>query len=90
MAVHAEGLLERARIFPTLAAALAEERDTLEDVIEEIIGSVEDEFEKEAPLFLADTMTAGRIARRRARRANRRWRSDQSRRECNPCAVDCT
>ena len=34
---------------------------TLEDVIEEIIGSVEDEFEKEAPLFLADTMSAGRI-----------------------------
>jgi CBS domain containing-hemolysin-like protein len=34
---------------------------TLEDVIEEIIGSVEDEFEKEAPLFLADTMSTGRI-----------------------------
>jgi CBS domain containing-hemolysin-like protein/mannitol/fructose-specific phosphotransferase system IIA component (Ntr-type) len=34
---------------------------TLEDVIEEIIGSVEDEFEKEVPLFLADAMTAGRI-----------------------------
>jgi CBS domain containing-hemolysin-like protein/mannitol/fructose-specific phosphotransferase system IIA component (Ntr-type) len=34
---------------------------TLEDVIEEIIGSVEDEFEKETPLFLADAMTAGRI-----------------------------
>jgi len=34
---------------------------TLEDVIEEIIGSVEDEFEKEVPLFLADTMGAGRI-----------------------------
>jgi CBS domain containing-hemolysin-like protein/mannitol/fructose-specific phosphotransferase system IIA component (Ntr-type) len=34
---------------------------TLEDVIEEIIGSVEDEFEKEPPLFLAETMSAGRI-----------------------------
>lgn len=34
---------------------------TLEDVIEEIIGSVEDEFEKEPPLFLADTMSVGRI-----------------------------
>jgi CBS domain containing-hemolysin-like protein/mannitol/fructose-specific phosphotransferase system IIA component (Ntr-type) len=34
---------------------------TLEDVIEEIIGSVEDEFEKEVPLFLGDAMTAGRI-----------------------------
>ena len=34
---------------------------TLEDVVEEIIGSVEDEFEKEPPLFLADTMSAGRV-----------------------------
>lgn len=34
---------------------------TLEDVIEEIIGSVEDEFEKEPPLFLADTLSPGRI-----------------------------
>ena len=34
---------------------------TLEDVIEQIIGSVEDEFEREPPLFLADTMSAGRI-----------------------------
>jgi tellurite resistance protein TerC len=34
---------------------------TLEDVIEEIVGSVEDEFEKEPPLFLADVLTAGRI-----------------------------
>jgi CBS domain containing-hemolysin-like protein/mannitol/fructose-specific phosphotransferase system IIA component (Ntr-type) len=34
---------------------------TLEDVIEEVIGSVEDEFEKEPPLFLADTLTVGRI-----------------------------
>ncbi len=34
---------------------------TLEDVIEEIIGSVEDEFEKEPPVFLADTMSVNRI-----------------------------
>jgi tellurite resistance protein TerC len=33
----------------------------LEDVVEEIIGSLEDEFEKEPPLFLADTMSVGRI-----------------------------
>lgn len=34
---------------------------TLEDVIEELIGSVEDEFEKEPPLFLVDAMSTGRI-----------------------------
>jgi len=34
---------------------------TLEDVIEEIIGSVEDEFEKEPPVFLADTMSTLRM-----------------------------
>ena len=34
---------------------------TLEDLIEQIIGSVEDEFEREPPLFLADIMSAGRI-----------------------------
>lgn len=34
---------------------------TLEDVIEEIVGSVEDEFEKEPPLFLADAMSTGRM-----------------------------
>ncbi|MCX7887451.1 MAG: CNNM domain-containing protein [Verrucomicrobiae bacterium] len=34
---------------------------TLEDVVEEIIGSVEDEFEKEPPLFLADVMSKERI-----------------------------
>jgi mannitol/fructose-specific phosphotransferase system IIA component (Ntr-type) len=33
----------------------------LEDVVEEIIGSLEDEFGKEPPLFLADTMSVGRI-----------------------------
>ncbi len=34
---------------------------TLEDIIEEIIGTVEDEFEVEPPLFLADALTTGRI-----------------------------
>lgn len=34
---------------------------TLEDVIEEIIGLVEDEFEKEPPLFLADALTVNRM-----------------------------
>ncbi|MEK7867731.1 MAG: CNNM domain-containing protein [Planctomycetota bacterium] len=34
---------------------------TLEDIIEEIIGTVEDEFEVEPPLFIADALTAGRI-----------------------------
>jgi len=33
----------------------------LEDVVEEIIGSLEDEFEREPALFLADTMSVGRI-----------------------------
>ncbi len=34
---------------------------TLEDIIEEIIGTVEDEFEVEPPLFIADALTQGRI-----------------------------
>ena len=34
---------------------------TLEDLIEQIIGSVEDEFEREPPLFLADSLSAERI-----------------------------
>lgn len=34
---------------------------TLEDIIEEIIGTVEDEFEIEPPLFVADALSPGRI-----------------------------
>jgi CBS domain containing-hemolysin-like protein len=34
---------------------------TMEDVIEEIIGTVEDEFEVEPSILLADTLSAGRV-----------------------------
>jgi CBS domain containing-hemolysin-like protein len=34
---------------------------TLEDVLEEIIGTIEDEFELEPPFFLADALTPARI-----------------------------
>lgn len=34
---------------------------TLEDIIEEIVGTIEDEFELEPPLFLADGLTEGRV-----------------------------
>ncbi|MHC4606430.1 MAG: PTS sugar transporter subunit IIA, partial [Planctomycetota bacterium] len=34
---------------------------TFEDIIEEIIGTIEDEFEVEPPLFLADTISSDRI-----------------------------
>lgn len=34
---------------------------SFEDIIEEIIGTVTDEFETETPLFLADSITSGRI-----------------------------
>lgn len=35
---------------------------TLEDVMEEVVGAVEDEFEIDPPLHLADVLTPGRIA----------------------------
>ncbi len=34
---------------------------SFEDIIEEIVGTVSDEFEIETPLFLAETITAGRV-----------------------------
>ncbi len=34
---------------------------SLEDIIEEIVGAIEDEFESEPPLFLADSLSLGRI-----------------------------
>lgn len=34
---------------------------TLEDILEEIIGTIEDEFESEPPLFLADVIGPGRV-----------------------------
>jgi CBS domain containing-hemolysin-like protein/mannitol/fructose-specific phosphotransferase system IIA component len=34
---------------------------TMEDVIEEIVGTVEDEFELEPPIYVGDTLTPGRI-----------------------------
>lgn len=34
---------------------------TMEDLIEQVMGSVEDEFAREPPLFLADTLSVGRI-----------------------------
>jgi mannitol/fructose-specific phosphotransferase system IIA component (Ntr-type)/CBS domain-containing protein len=34
---------------------------TLEDIIEEIVGTIEDEFQLEPPLFVADGLTPGRV-----------------------------
>ena len=34
---------------------------TLEDIIEEIVGTIEDEFVLESPIFLADGLTEGRV-----------------------------
>lgn len=34
---------------------------TMEDIIEEIVGTVEDEFESEPPIFLSDALSAGRV-----------------------------
>jgi mannitol/fructose-specific phosphotransferase system IIA component (Ntr-type) len=34
---------------------------SLEDIIEEIVGAIEDEFESEPPLFLADSLTEKRV-----------------------------
>lgn len=34
---------------------------TFEDIIEEIVGTIEDEFELEQPMFLADGLTQGRV-----------------------------
>jgi CBS domain containing-hemolysin-like protein len=34
---------------------------TLEDIIEEIVGTIEDEFVLESPMFLADGLTEGRV-----------------------------
>jgi CBS domain containing-hemolysin-like protein len=34
---------------------------TMEDVLEEVVGTIEDEFETEPPLFLIDILTPGRI-----------------------------
>lgn len=34
---------------------------TLEDIIEEVVGSIEDEFESEPRIFMADALTPGRV-----------------------------
>jgi CBS domain containing-hemolysin-like protein len=35
---------------------------SMEDIVEEVVGAIEDEFETEPPIYMADAMSAGRVA----------------------------